>query len=399
MSSVFESFLSTPEMTSAWGDREFVAAMLRFEAALARAQGQLGLIPADIAQSIVGACEVDRFDVTQIVRDSGRAGSLAIPLIQALKETVALLDARASTQVHLGSTSQDVIDTAMALASKPALALMDADLATLVKALIDKAERHAADPVLARTLMQPASVTSLGLKCIHWVAPLLRSRARLRRAAEEALCLQLGGAVGHLAQMRGQGAQVAALMARDLGLRDPGGSWHTQRDRWIALACELGLLVGSLGKMAKDLSLMSQFEVAELAEPGEPGRGGSSAMPHKRNPVACMIALAAAARTPARVAALLGSMAQEHERGLGGWQAELGEWPGLLMSAHGALRAMAQMLPALQVDTARMRGNIESLRAVLPKEAAQEWFALDLAEQAAMQVRQQLQSWRMQGLA
>ena len=398
MSSVFESFLSTPQMIDAWADREFVAAMLRFEAALASAQAQVGLIPAQAAQSIVGSCKVELFDIARIVRDSGRAGSLAIPLIQALKETVALSNARAATQVHWGSTSQDVIDTAMALVSKPALALIDADLATLVKDLLEKAERHAADPVLARTLMQPASVTSLGLKCIHWVAPLLRSRDRLQRAAEGALCLQLGGAVGHLAQMGGQGTQVAALMARELGLRDPGGSWHTQRDRWVALACELGLLVGGLGKMAKDLAMMSQFEVAELAEPSQEGRGGSSAMPHKRNPVACMVTLAAAERAPARVAAMLGTLAHEHERALGSWQAELAEWPGLLMSAHGAVRAMAQALPVLQVDTGRMRGNIEAVRKALPGQVAEEWFALDLAEQAAAQVRGQLQSWREQGL-
>jgi 3-carboxy-cis,cis-muconate cycloisomerase len=399
MSSVFESFLSTPEMMSAWGDREFVAAMLRFEAALAAAQAQAGLISKESAQSIIGTCKVELFDVPRIARDSGRAGSLAIPLIKALKETVALFNPKAAALVHLGSTSQDVIDTALALISKPALALIEEDLGLIITALLARAEQHAADPVLARTLMQPASVTSLGLKCINWVAPLLRSRERLRRAADEALCLQLGGAVGHLAQMGDKGPQVAASMAHELGLRDPGASWHTQRDRWVAVACELGLMVGSLGKVARDIALMSQFEIGELAEPSEEGRGGSSAMPHKRNPVACMVTLAAAQRAPARVAALLGAMVQEHERALGHWQAELAEWPGLLMSAHGAARAMAQALPVLQVDQARMRGNIEALRQRLPRDAADEWFAPELAEHAAVQVRRQLQIWRDQGLA
>lgn len=398
MSSIFESFLATPEMTRAWGDREFVAAMLRFEAALAQAQAQVGLMTLQEAQSIVGTCKVELFDVPRIARDSGRAGSLAIPLIKALKETVALFNPQAAARVHMGSTSQDVIDSAMALVSQPALALIDEDLGLINAALLDRAERHAADPVLARTLMQPASVTSLGLKCVHWVAPLLRCRQRLRLAADEALCLQLGGAVGHLAQMGDKGPQVAALMAAELGLRDPGSSWHTQRDRWVALACELGLLVGSLGKVARDIALMSQFELAELAEPAEDGRGGSSAMPHKRNPVACMVTLAAAQRAPARVSALLGAMVQEHERALGSWQAELAEWPGLLMSTHGAARAMAQTLPVLQVDAARMRSNIEALREQLPIDAADEWFSMDLAQHAAAQVRTQLQSWRDQGL-
>lgn len=398
MSSIFESFLSTPEMTSAWGEREFVAAMLRFEAALAAAQAEAGLIPREAAQSIIGTCKVELFDVPRVARDSGRAGSLAIPLIRALKETVAMFNPQAAALVHLGSTSQDVIDTAMALVSKPALALIDEDLSALCAALVEKAQSHADHPVLARTLMQPASVTSLGLKCIHWVAPLLRSRQRLRRAAEDALCLQLGGAVGHLAQMGRKGPQITASMARELGLRDPQGSWHTERDRWVALACELALMVGSLGKMARDIALMSQFEVGELAEPAEEGRGGSSAMPHKRNPVACMVTLAAAERAPARVAALLACLVQEQERALGGWQAELAEWPGLLMSAHGAARAMAQAVPALQVDAARMRGNIEALRAALPKQAADEWFDPALAQHAAIEVHAQLQRWREQDL-
>jgi 3-carboxy-cis,cis-muconate cycloisomerase len=187
-------------------------------------------------------------------------------------------------------------------------------------------------------------------------------------------------------------------MARELGLRDPQGSWHTERDRWVALACELALMVGSLGKMARDIALMSQFEVGELAEPAEEGRGGSSAMPHKRNPVACMVTLAAAERAPARVAALLACLVQEQERALGGWQAELAEWPGLLMSAHGAARAMAQAVPALQVDAARMRGNIEALRAALPKQAADEWFDPALAQHAAIEVHAQLQRWHDQDL-
>lgn len=398
MSSIFESFLSTPEMTSAWGEREFVAAMLRFEAALAAAQAEAGLIPREAAQSIIGTCKVELFDVPRVARDSGRAGSLAIPLIRALKETVAMFNPQAAALVHFGSTSQDVIDTAMALVSKPALALIDEDLSALCAALVEKAQSHADHPVLARTLMQPASVTSLGLKCIHWVAPLLRSRQRLRRAAEDALCLQLGGAVGHLAQMGRKGPQITASMARELGLRDPQGSWHTERDRWVALACELALMVGSLGKMARDIALMSQFEVGELAEPAEEGRGGSSAMPHKRNPVACMVTLAAAERAPARVAALLACLVQEQERALGGWQAELAEWPGLLMSAHGAARAMAQAVPALQVDAARMRGNIEALRAALPKQAADEWFDPALAQHAAIEVHAQLKRWREQDL-
>jgi len=241
---------------------------------------------------------------------------------------------------------------------------------------------HAETPMLARTLMQPASVTSFGFKCAGWAAPLVRSRIRLRDAAKHALQLQLGGAIGTLAQMKGQGAAVRKRMAKELGLGDPGATWHTQRDEWVALGCELGLMTGSLGKIAVDISLLGQYEVSEVTEPSEPGRGGSSAMPHKRNPVASMVAIAAAHRAPQRVAALLGAMPQQHERALGAWQAELAEWPQLLMSAHGSVRAMAAALPGLQVDAARMRANIDRLRAELPRDAADEWFAPALAHDA-----------------
>ena len=383
MSSVFEGFLSTPEVLEAFSERRFVEAMLRFEAALARAQVRVGLIPETAAQSIIGTCKVELFDVAKIVRESGRAGSIAIPLIKALKETVGIFNADAAGFVHLGSTSQDVIDTALVLVTRDALTLIEADVLHAAQALLQLAERHAETPVLARTLMQPASVTSFGLKCVQWAAPLVRSLQRFEIIRARALSVQLGGAVGTLAQMQGSGDEVRALMARDLNLSAPDAVWHTQRDEWVGLGCELGLLVGSLGKVAKDISLMSQYEVGELAEPAEAGRGGSTAMPHKRNPVACMVALAAAQRAPQRVAALLAAMPQEHERALGNWQAELAEWPGLLMSAHGSARAMAHALPGLQVDSARMRANLDALRAAIPLQAVDEWFDPALALQAA----------------
>ena len=394
--SIFEGFLSTSETLGAFSDRAFVDAMLRFEAALARAQAAEGLIPESASHSIVSSCKVELFDVAKIVRESGRAGSVAIPLVKALREAVGLFNAYAVPFVHFGSTSQDVIDSAMALVTREAVALIETDLAKAADALLRLAAKHAETPMLARTLMQPASVTSFGFKCAGWAAPLVRSRVRLRDAAKHALQLQLGGAVGTLAQMKEKGAAVRRRMAKELGLGDPGATWHTQRDEWVALGCELGLVTGSLGKIAVDVALLGQYEVGEVAEPSEPGRGGSSAMPHKRNPVASMVAIAAAHRAPQRVAALLGAMPQQHERALGAWQAELAEWPQLLMSAHGSVRAMAGALPGLQVDAARMRANIDRLRAELPREAADEWFdpalalhagRIALAEVKALQAR------------
>jgi 3-carboxy-cis,cis-muconate cycloisomerase len=387
MSSIFEGLLSSPEASLSFGDRSLVQAMLRFEASLARAQASCGLIPESSAQSIIGTCKVELFDTAKIVRESPRAGSLAIPLVKSLKETVGLFNPQAVPHVHLGCTSQDAIDTAMALVTRDALDMIEADVRKSADALLALAALHAHTPMLARTLMQPASITSFGFKCVTWAAPLVRSLKRLRTAAPSALQLQLGGTVGTLSSMNGKGARVSELMAQDLGLTLAPMSWHTQRDEWVALGCELGLLTGSLGKIAKDIVLMSQFEVGEVAEAVEPGRGGPPNMPlnmsHRHNPVASMVAIAASQRVPQRVAALLAVMPQEHERAAGAWQAELAEWPQLVMSAHGAARAMAQALPALQVNPQRMRSNIDAVVASLPKAVAAEWFNLDLVQHAA----------------
>ena len=394
MSSIFEAFLSTAEVQEAFGDRAVVAAMLRFEAALARAQAGAGLIPESAAQSIIGTCKVELFDVAKIVRDSPRSGSLAIPLVESLKETVGLFNPSAVAHVHRGCTSQDAIDTAMALVTRDALRLIEADVRQCVQALLQLAEQHATAPMLARTLMQPASVTSFGSRCVVWAAPLVRSLQRLRVVAPRALQLQLGGAVGTLASMNGKASEVIGRMADDLHLSRPLASWHAQRDEWVALGCEFGLLTGSLGKIAKDLMLLSQFEVAEVAEPAEPGRGGPANMPHKHNAVACMVALAAAQRAPQRVAVLLAAMPQEHERALGAWQAELAEWPLLVMATHGSARALAQALPGLRVDTQRMRANLDAMRASLPRGTADDWFDPALAQHAGALALQQVAQLR-----
>ena len=390
MSSIFEGFLSTSEVLEAFSDRQFLAAMLRFEAALARAQAAAGVIPASAAQSIAGTCKVDLFDVAKIVRESARAGSLAIPLVSSLREVVGLFNPSAAAHVHQGCTSQDAIDTALVLVTRDALALIRADVRRSADVLLDLAAAHAATPVLARTLMQPASITSFGFKCAGWAAPLLRAVERIDEAASRALQLQLGGVVGTLSHLGAQPQRVRALMAADLGLREPAAAWHSQRDEWVALGCELGLLAGSLGKIARDIALMSQAEVDEVAEPVEPGRGGPQNRPPKHNAVASMVALAAAQRVPQRVAALLAAMPQEHERALGAWQAELAEWPLLVMAVHGSARAMAQMLPGLQVRPARMLANIDGVRRGVPADMAAHWFDPGLVREAERETLAQL---------
>jgi 3-carboxy-cis,cis-muconate cycloisomerase len=388
--SLFDSFLTTREMSAVFDDGAVIQAMFRFEESLARAQAAQGMIPDGAARAIAGVCKAPLYDIPAIVHAGRRAGSVAIPLVKELTKTVALYDKDASTFVHWGSTSQDVIDSAMVLVTRDALELLDAGLAQLVGALVARAEEHLNTPVLARTLMQPAQVSSFGFKLAGWAAPLVRARAQLRRTAARALQLQLGGAVGTLSVMGEKGSAVAAHMAADLGLACPASNWHTQRDEWVRLGLEVAVMTGSLGKIATDLALMAQGEIGELAEPSGAGRGGSSAMPHKRNPVGAMTALAAAARTPHAAAALLGAMGQQHERGLGNWQAELAEWPGLFLSAHGALAALNEAIGGLLIDPARMRTNIDALGGLVFAEAVAGYLAGFIGRPAAHAMLEQL---------
>ena len=388
--SIFDCFLTTPEMIAVFDDAAVAQAMFSFEAALARAQAAEGIIPETAAVTIASVCNAQLYDIPAIVHASRRAGSLAIPLVKELTKTVALFNQESATFVHWGSTSQDVIDTGMVLVTREALALLDDGLQNLTESLLKLAEQHLATPILARTLMQPAQVTSFGFKLVGWAAPLIRAREQLRRTAQRALQLQLGGAVGTLAVMGTKGPAVMRRVADDLKLAAADAAWHTQRDEWIRLGLEVAVLVGSLGKIAIDLSLLAQGEIAELAEPSGNGRGGSSAMPHKRNPVSSMIALAAATRTPQHAAALLASMGQQHERGLGNWQAELAEWPGLFLSAHGALSALAEAMAGLQVDTLRMRRNIDGLQGLVFAEAVSIYLASVIGRPQAHTLMEQL---------
>jgi 3-carboxy-cis,cis-muconate cycloisomerase len=388
--SAFDDLLTSPELRAIFDERSVLRAMLRFEQALARAQAEEGVIPESAADAIAGACKADLFDSAAIVTAGAQAGSLAIALVKELTQKVSQADSAAAGYVHWGSTSQDVIDTALALLTREALAHIDAALDKLIAALFKLASAHADTPVLARTLLQPAQVITFGFKVTNWLAPLLRSQAQLRLQAARALALQLGGAAGTLAAMGPRAPQVARRMAQALGLTLPPSAWHTQRDEWVRLGLEVAVLVGSLGKIAGDLALMAQGEIGELAEPAVQGRGGSSAMPHKRNPVAAMIALAAAHRAPQHAALLLATMGQQHERGLGNWQAELAEWPLLFLAAHGAAKALAEAMAGLEVNSSRMRQNIDAQRGLIFAEAVSMELAQVLGRPNAHRLMEEL---------
>jgi 3-carboxy-cis,cis-muconate cycloisomerase len=366
---LLDLLFSTEEMRLVFSDHGRLQGMLDFERALARVEGRLVVIPAQAAEVIARPRSPDAFDLAALASEAEQAGNLAIPLIHALTALVARDDAEAARYVHWGATSQDVIDSGLMLQVRAGLDLIDADLARLAAALARLAQAHRATPMAGRTWLQQAAPITFGLKVAGWLSAIKRDQQRLRDLRGRALAAQVGGAVGSLAAFGAQGLAIADGVAEELGLQAPDMPWHTQRDRVVEVATTLGLLAGTLGKMARDLALLAQSEVAEAREPGGPERGGSSTMPQKRNPVGAAVTLAAAQRVPALVATLLAAMPQEHERGLGGWQAEWETLPEIFLLAAGALRRMREAAEGLEVDEQRMRANLDVTHGFIYAEA------------------------------
>lgn len=360
---------STDAMQRVFSAQAGVQRMLDFEAALARAEALHGVIPPAAVAGIVAGCDVALIDLPALAAAAAAAGNLAIPLVKQLTAQVAKRDAEAAKFVHWGATSQDVIDTGMVLQLRDAIAAIDADLAGLNDALAQLAEQYRDTPMIGRTWMQHALPITFGLKVAGWLDALLRHRERIADVRGRLLTLQFGGASGTLASLGAQGLHVANALATDLQLALPDTPWHTGRDRMAEFATVLGLLTGTLGKMARDISLQMQTDVAEVAEPAAAGRGGSSSMPHKRNPVGCAIALTAAVRVPGLVSTMLSGMLQEHERALGGWQAEWDSLPQIVQLSAAALQQMRQVASGLTVDAARMRGNLDATHGQIMAEA------------------------------
>lgn len=362
----------------------FVRAMLDFERALAEAEGNAGVIPQDAARVISAVCADLTVDPEALAREGKRSGSLAVPLVKALTERVARADLGAAAFVHYGSTSQDVLDTALVLCLKPCLFDADRVLATAVSRLAVHARRHAGVVMLGRTLMQPATPITAGVKIARWAAALHRCRLRLAEARERALCIQLGGAVGTLDALGDRRVHVRHRLAMRLELAE-ARQWHDQRDELLRLMTELAIVTETIGKIARDIALLSQAEVGEMLEsPPVKGVGGSSAMPHKRNPVACLQALTAALRAPGLMATLLSSSLGEHERALGGWQAELVTIPELVDAAGSALDALERIAAGLVVNAERMRANLDALQGLVFSERLARVIARDTDRASAL---------------
>jgi 3-carboxy-cis,cis-muconate cycloisomerase len=369
LSPLLAPLFSSAAMRAVCDDAAVLQHMLDFEAALARAEAEVGVIPASAVAPIVNACKAGAFDLTALAEAATRSGNLAIPLVKALTADVARADADAARYVHWGATSQDVIDTAVMLGLRAAIDTLLPELDRAIAGFAGLARQHRDTAMAARTWLQHALPMPFGLKLAEYAAALHRSGTRLKRLRSEGLALQFGGAAGTLAALGDRGLLVAEELAAVLGLPLPDAPWHTHRDRIADAASGFAILTGTCGKIARDVQLLMQTDVAEAFEPSGEGRGGSSTMPHKRNPVAAATALAAATMAPNLAATIFASQVQDHERSAGPWHAEWPTLPTLQLVTSGALAAIVDVAEGLEVDVARMRVNLDATHGLIMAEA------------------------------
>lgn len=369
LSPLLAPMLSSAAMRAVCDDSVFLQHMLDVEAALARAEAAAGVIPKAAAGPIAAACRAERFDAAALAQDATRAGNLAIPLVKALTAEVAKSDADAARYVHWGATSQDIIDTATMLTLRAGIDALLADIDRAIAGFAALAVRHRGTMAVARTWLQHALPMPFGLKLAEYASALHRARGRLKAVRAGALALQFGGAAGTLAALGSDGLRVAEALARELDLPLPDAPWHTHRDRIADIASVLAILTGTCGKIARDVSLLMQTDVGEAFEPAGAGRGGSSTMPHKRNPVVAAAALAAATMAPNLAATIFAAQVQEHERSAGPWHAEWPTLPTLLLVTSGALAGVVDIAEGLEIDAARMQDNLDATGGLIMAEA------------------------------
>jgi len=385
-SALLTPLISSAAMRAVLDDHARLQRMLDFEAALARAEAAVGAIPALATEPIANAAKAERYDLKALGEEAVVAGNVAIPLINALTAEVAKTDATAAGYVHWGATSQDVLDTALVLELRAVIDALIADLNRAIDGFTALTGRYRRTPVVGRTWMQHALPMPFGLKLAGYAAALARSRERLRRLRREALVLQFGGAVGTLAALNERGLDVAERLSALLDLPLPEAPWHSHRDRLAEVAAAFAIIAGSCGKIARDVSLLMQTDVAEAFEPAAPGRGGSSTLPHKRNPTAAAAALAAATIAPNLLATIFAGQVQEHERAVGGWQAEWPTFPALALVTSGALNAIVDIAQGLEVDSERMRVNLAETRGLIMAEAVAFALGAKLGKQQAHRI-------------
>ncbi|MFD2522449.1 3-carboxy-cis,cis-muconate cycloisomerase [Emticicia soli] len=360
--SLYSQYFYSDEVNELLSDKQSIAQMLRLEGVLAMVQAELGIIPADLAEIIVSCCRTDFIDIEKLRADLITGGNVAIPLVKQLTRVVKNNNVEASKYVHLGATSQDIVDTATVLQIQELIIWLDERLDVLSQLLLGLTKKYRQTLMVGRTLLQQARPITFGLKTAMWLQSIERAKARIKSVEERVLVLQLNGAVGSgNAYLPKEVVQsVAEMLELNFAF-----SWQSQRDNMAEWASVLGILVGSLGKIAKDVSLMMQTEVGEVFEGAREGRGGSSTMPHKRNPVLCASILANANRVPHLVASILSAMSQEHERSAGLWHSEWEVMSEIMMLTGGTVERSIELLQGLEVDEKRMLANLELTRGLI----------------------------------
>jgi 3-carboxy-cis,cis-muconate cycloisomerase len=365
-SEIFGVLWGTAEMRALFSDPARLQLMLDVEAALARAEAKLGIVPAAVAEAVTRAARVEniRFDrITEGVRKAGQ------PVAAIVGELGRAAGEEAARYIHLGATTQDIVDTALVLQIRSALEYVRRDLVDIARALAGQAARYRDTPMAGRTHLQHAVPITFGLKCATWAAPLATHVERLDQAARRVLVVQFGGAAGTLASLGARGAAVAEALAAELQLGVPDLPWHVDRDAIAEVAALLGLVCGSLSKFALDVALLMQSEVGEVFEPHEAGRGGSSTMPQKRNPVAAEYIIAASRAVHGLVGVMMSAMTQDYERSTGPWQSEALALPQCFVLTSGALMHARAIADGMTVDAERMRRNLDLSGGMIMAEA------------------------------
>jgi 3-carboxy-cis,cis-muconate cycloisomerase len=353
-------------MRRVFSDASRVQKYLDFEAALARAQARLGIIPAEAAEEIARHCDVGIFDFLKLKTATERIGYPVLPVVQQL---VALCRDGLGEWCHWGATTQDVTDTATVLQIREALTLIEADIDAIADTLAALARKYRDTPMAGRSNLQQAVPITFGYKMATVLAAFERHKQRLSELRQRALVGEFGGAAGTLASLGGRGLEVQAELMQELKLGVPAIAWHTIRDTIAEVGCFLGLVAGTCGKFALDVKLLMQTEVEEVYEPFHEGRGSSSTMPQKRNPISSVYITALNSVVRQQVAALLDAMVEDHERATGPWEIEWLVLPEIFCLTAGALSHTLFVLTGLQVDETKMRSNLDLTRGLIVSEA------------------------------
>jgi 3-carboxy-cis,cis-muconate cycloisomerase len=385
-SPILGNLFSTEAMRRVFGDGNRIAIYLDIEAALARVEARLEIIPAEAADAIAGAAKLADIDMDLLARRTEIAGSPIIPIVEQLTARCG----RFGEYVHWGATTQDITDTASAIQLREALEIIDDDLRAISASLANLARRYRDTPMAGRSMLQHAVPITFGLKAAEVLAAIERHRTRLDELRPRALVGQFGGAAGTLASLGDRGLEVQRELMKELQLRKPEIAWHTHREGIAEVGSFLALVTGTLAKFATDIKLMMQTEVAEASEPAQPGRGSSSTMPQKRNPVACNFIVACASIARTNATALMEAMVQDHERASGLWMIEWVALPEVFLAASGALHHARNLTAGLHIDEQRMRENLTATGGLISSEAVMMALAPHLGRHRAHELVAQI---------